>query len=102
MEKDEVLDTNVLIDGGRGTTTIFNIIEYPPAGKHCDILFPGRNDFKRAMDISWRLRNAGTPVGTVDILIASICINRGLKIITNDADFLHVRSVEPELKVARR
>ncbi|MBI2445310.1 type II toxin-antitoxin system VapC family toxin [Candidatus Micrarchaeota archaeon] len=49
--------------------------------------------------MSQRLREAGSPVGTVDILIASMAINRNLSLITKDGDFEKIQAVEKKLKI---
>ncbi len=95
----EVLDTNLLIEGRRGLTTIFSIIEYPPASRGSRILFPKREDFLKSIEIMVKLREIGKPVPAVDVLIAAICIRRDLKLLTKDKHFLHIKEVEPEFRV---
>ncbi len=95
----EVLDTNLLIEGKRGLTTIFSIIEYPPASRGSRILFPKREDFLKSIEIMVKLREIGKPVPAIDVLIAAICIRRDLKLLTKDKHFLHIKEVEPEFRV---
>ena len=102
MEESKILDASSLIAKETGLTTIFGIIEYPPASEHCDILFPDELDFEKALDIAWKLRKAGKPVGAIDIIVASMCINRNTKLVTKDEDFKHIKSVEPEFKLEIR
>ncbi len=102
MEESKILDVSLLIEKETGTTTIFGIIEYPPAIGQCDILFPGENDFKKAVDIAWKLRKAGKPVGAIDVLLASMCINRNAKLVTKDKDFLHIKTIEPNFRAEIR
>ena len=90
------------MEGKFGLTTIFSIIEYPPAIKYCEILKPNNQDFKKALDIAWRLRKIGKAVGAIDILIASMCINRDLELWTKDKDFKLIKLVEPRLKLKIR
>ncbi len=99
MEEIEIIDASLLIEKKSGFTTIFSIIEYPPAVKDCNILFPDEDDYKKALDISWKLREVGKPVGAIDILIASMCINRTIKIVTKDRDFESIKFVEPKFKL---
>ena len=96
MEESKILDASLLIEKETGTTTIFGIIEYPPASGYCDILFPDESDFEKAVDIAWKLRKIGKPIGAVDIIVASMCTNRNAKLITKDRDFEVIKSVEPE------
>jgi len=99
MEENNVLDTTELIKGKRGLTTIFSVIEHPPALSKCDVLIPHQEDYNLALEISARLRKAGTPVAAVDILISSIVINRDLILNTADKDFKRIQKVDSRLKI---
>lgn len=99
MEENKILDTGILIDGSSGMTTIFNIIEYPPAYETCSIIWPRREDYVKALAIASKLRKAGKPVGAIDILIAGICINRSLVLVSKDEDFEAIKEVEPSFKL---
>ena len=81
---------------------MFSIIEYPPALDTCQILLPESSDYTKAIDISKKLRKIGKPIGTVDILIASMCINKGFELVTKDLDYENVKSVEPEFRLKIR
>lgn len=87
------------MDGTVGLTTIFCVVEFPPASKDCKELYPDRQDFKTALDIAWRLRKIGKPMGAIDILNAAICLNRNLKFVTKDKDYRSVKLVEPKFKL---
>lgn len=99
MEESELLDTNILINGKYGLTTILNIIEHPIAIEKCEIIWPDKIDFNLAIDLALRLRLAGTPLGCVDILISSICINRDLILKTKDQGFRYIKNIEDKFKV---
>ncbi|MBI2580525.1 PIN domain-containing protein [Candidatus Woesearchaeota archaeon] len=88
-------------DYGQGhcLATIFSIIEYPPAIEHYDVLSPNAADYKRALEISRKLRKIGKPVGAIDILIASMCLNRAFELVAKDTDFLKIRETEPGLRL---
>ena len=98
----QVLDTNLLIEGEKGATTIFSIIEYPPAADFCEAIIPDSKDYETAFQIALKLRKIGRPLRAVDILIASTCINRGLELLTKDSDFENVKKVEPDFKLVLR
>ena len=98
MEESKVLDASALIAKDVGLTTIFGIIEYPPASKYCDVLFPEEEDFNLAIEISWGLRKIGKPIGSVDIIVASMCINRDMQLLTKDKDFEIIKFIKPEFK----
>ncbi len=97
MEQNKILDTNLLIEGARGLTTIFSLIEFPPACTACEVIVPNHEDYKRALELGVLLRKAGTPVAAVDILIASTALNRNLTIATKDKDFLQIKRIEGKL-----
>lgn len=87
------------MEGKFGFTTVFSIIEFPPASKYCDILKPNNNDYKKSLDIAWRLRKIGKPIGAIDMIIASMCINRNLQLLTKDRDFEVIKQLEPKFKL---
>jgi len=100
METTEVLDTNLLIEGRTGLTTAFNVVEYPKALEtKNEILWPTREDHVAAISIMVDLLKAGTPVPAIDVLIAAVCINRGLKLLTKDNHFKAIISVRSEFKL---
>lgn len=103
-EEDEtegaVLDTTLLIDGKRGVTTVFSIIEFPPAIEECTVLWPRQQDYLRAIDLAVKLRLKGKPIGCTDIIIASMCLNRNLRLATKDRDFHAVQEAEKDFLCA--
>ncbi|BDC19831.1 hypothetical protein HS5_27210 [Acidianus sp. HS-5] len=46
-----------------------------------------------------KLRKIGEPVNVVDIILASIAINRNMIVVTNDKGFESIRKVEENLKI---
>ncbi|MEK6837426.1 MAG: PIN domain-containing protein [Nanoarchaeota archaeon] len=78
-----------------GTTTIFNVIEYPPAGDTCEVIYPEKHDYILAYQIAIYLREVGKPQQAIDVLIASMCVNRGFELLTKDSDFENIRIVQP-------
>ena len=95
----DMLDTSFLIEGRRGLTTIFNIIDYPPAAKGSKILFPRKEDYLKALEIMVKLREIGKPAPAIDVLIAAMCIRRDLRLLTKDRHFLFIKEVEPDFMV---
>lgn len=53
-------------------------------------LFPGKSDHIEAADLKNACRNAGVQVGTVDALLAQLCIRHRLTMLTADRDFLYM------------
>ena len=100
METNTILDTNIAIGSKRGTITIFTAIEYPPSStRDFDILFPDKLDFLKSLEIADTLRENGTPIGAIDIILAAMCLNRQATLITADNDFRHVRSAFSDFKL---
>jgi hypothetical protein len=103
-----VYDTSLLIDllekgkfAAKGFTTIFNIVEFPKALdlKELGVIYPTLDDYDESLKISVSLLRSGKPAPAVDILVASICIRRGLKVQTMDKHFASVKSVRQEFKL---
>jgi predicted nucleic acid-binding protein len=51
------------------------------------LLVPDRQDHVEAAELRNRCRRAGTQIGTIDALIAELCIRHDLTLLTTDADF---------------
>jgi len=103
-----VYDTSALINllksgklVAKGFTTIFNVIEFPKALslKELGVIYPTVEDYDEALRISASLLGVGKPLPAVDVLIASICVRRGLLLRTADEHFTHIKSVRREFKV---
>lgn len=93
METSKVLDTNLLIDGESGLTTIFNVLKYPKSLERNlnDIIWPTRDDYTSAIDIIVLLLEIGKPLPAIDVLLAAMCINRKLTLVTRDPHFEYVK-----------
>ena len=59
---------------------------------------PDRDDHIAAAELRNKCRRAGVQLGTVDALIAQLCIRNGLTLLTSDQDFIHAAK-HCELKV---
>ncbi|MCM2329454.1 MAG: PIN domain-containing protein [Lysobacter sp.] len=59
------------------------------------LLTPDRQDHMEAADLRNRCRRAGVQVGTIDALLARLCIRYGLMLLTTDKDFVHVAAHSP-------
>lgn len=53
------------------------------------LLQPSRDDHIAAADLRNACRVAGVQLGTIDALIAQLCIAHGLTLLTTDQDFTH-------------
>jgi len=106
---EEILyDTSALIDllksgkrAARGFTTILNVVEFPKALdlKELGILYPAVEDYDEALKIAVSLLKIGKPVPAIDIMIAAICLRRGLSLLTADVHFTHIKLVKGEFNL---
>lgn len=62
---------------------------------HLPLLVPDRADHVEAADLRNRCRRRGVQIGTVDALLAGLCLRYDLTLLTIDADFSQVASVAP-------
>ena len=51
------------------------------------LLVPDREDHVSAADLRNTCRRAGVQIGTIDALLAQLCIRHGLTMLSTDADF---------------
>ncbi len=56
-------------------------------------LTPTRDDHIHAAELRNKCRKKGVQVGTVDVLLAQLCIHHELEILTADKDFTHMSKV---------
>src|SRR5882757_1771551 len=56
------------------------------------LLVPDRNDHIRAAELRNRCRRAGIQIGTIDALLAQLCIQHDLTMLASDNDFKHMTS----------
>ncbi len=53
------------------------------------LVVPDRDDHIEAADLRNRCRRAGVQLGTIDALLAQLCIRHDLQLLTTDASFVH-------------
>lgn len=100
MEKTRLLDTNAFIDGQRGKITACTLLEHPPALRSgVPVIFPKERDFLKAAEIGSKLFAKGTPVDGMDLLIASVAVNRDLTVATRDHHFRVIQQAEQKLRI---
>ncbi len=63
-------------------------------------LMPDRDDHAQAALLHTRCRQRGVQVGTIDALIAQLCIRHQLTLLTTDRDFAAIARLEPKLRLA--
>jgi len=54
------------------------------------LLVPDRDDHIQAADLRNRCRRAGIQIGTIDALLAQLCVRHDLVMLSTDKDFKHV------------
>jgi predicted nucleic acid-binding protein len=59
------------------------------------LLSPDRQDHIDAAELRNKCRRAGGQIGTIDALLAQLCIRHALTLLTTDKDFSHVASYCP-------
>ena len=59
------------------------------------VLQPGREDHIQAAELRNRCRRKGIQAGTIDALLAQLCVHYDLVMLTADNDFNHIASVVP-------
>jgi predicted nucleic acid-binding protein len=64
------------------------------------LLVPDRNDHIAAAELRNTCRRAGVQIGTVDALIAQLCLKDGLTLLSTDLDFVYAAK-HCELKIWR-
>lgn len=100
METIEILDTSVAMRRKDGVITIFTVIEYPPCNTNSfDVLVPEMMDYITAIEIAQKLRKKGKPIGSTDIIIAAMCLNRSAELVTKDNDFKNIKEEYADFKL---
>lgn len=54
------------------------------------VIVPGREDHIQAADLRNHCRRSGIQAGTIDALLAQLCIRHDLTMLTADSDFLQI------------
>lgn len=91
---DEIFVTGLvlqeLLQGFNKPKAYDQIIEY---FESLPFIVPERDDYIRAANLRNRCRKKGIQVGTIDVLLAQLCIDREIEILTTDKDFLQIAKV---------
>jgi predicted nucleic acid-binding protein len=91
---DEILVTGLvlqeLLQGFNRPKAYSQIIEYFSV---LPFIIPKREDYINAADLRNLCRKKGIQAGTIDALLASLCIERDIKILTTDKDFSQIARV---------
>ena len=108
MEPPKLYDTSVVIEllarnkvrRLDGLITIYTVIEYPPSLlRAVEVLYPDKDDYELAIKWQSKLRKIGNPLPAVDLIIAAIADNRGLKLVTKDRHFKYIKDIAPKLNL---
>ena len=59
------------------------------------LVVPDRTDHIEAADLRNRCRRRGIQVGTIDALLAELCIRHRMTLLTTDSDFRQIAEVAP-------
>jgi predicted nucleic acid-binding protein len=101
LERGDVLYTTGLVlqellqgfNGPKAKRRIVNQLATLP------FVVPEKNDHVDAAELKNHCRRRGVQVGTIDALLAQLCIRHRLRMLTADADFRHVARHAPLLLV---
>jgi predicted nucleic acid-binding protein len=58
-------------------------------------LMPDRSDHVRAAELRNACRRRGLAVGTIDVLLAALCVRHELTLLTTDRDFERIAALAP-------
>jgi predicted nucleic acid-binding protein len=81
-----------LLQGFRGARARERIVSRFAA---LPLLVPDRDDHVAAADVRTTCRRKGVQVGTIDALLAHLCIRHELTMLTTDEDFTRIASQHP-------
>ena len=81
-----------LLQGFLGAKAASQIIERFAA---LPLVIPDRVDHIQAAEIRNRCRRKGIQTGTIDALLAQLCLRHDLELLTTDNDFKHISKVYP-------
>ena len=81
-----------LLQGFLGAKASSQIIERFAA---LPFVIPDRVDHIQAAEIRNRCRRKGIQTGTIDALLAQLCLRHELELLTTDKDFKHISKVYP-------
>jgi predicted nucleic acid-binding protein len=81
-----------LLQGFLGAKASGQIIERFAA---LPFIIPDRVDYIQAAEIRNRCRRKGIQTGTIDALLAQLCLRHELEFLTTDHDFKHISKIYP-------
>jgi predicted nucleic acid-binding protein len=81
-----------LLQGFRGPKARRRIIEDFAS---LPLIIPERRDHIDAADLKVKLRQKGVRAGTIDALLAQLCLRHGLLLLSTDRDFVHISKHVP-------
>jgi predicted nucleic acid-binding protein len=81
-----------LLQGFRGPRAMRRIVETFVA---LPLVIPDRSDHIEAATLRNACRRRGVQIGTIDALLAQLCLHHDLTLLTTDADFRNIASVCP-------
>ena len=64
------------------------------------LIIPERRDHIDAADLKVKLRQKGIQAGTIDVLLAQLCLRHGLSLLSTDRDFVHIAKHVPLALIA--
>jgi len=81
-----------LLQGFSGPKAKGKIIEMFAA---LPLIVPERKDHIEAAGLKVKLKQKGVQAGTIDVLLAQLCLRHGLSLLSTDSDFMHINKYVP-------
>ena len=81
-----------LLQGFRGARAREQIVSRFAA---LPLLVPDRDDHVAAAELRTACRRKGSQAGTIDVLLAQLCLRHELTMLTTDADFARIAALHP-------
>jgi predicted nucleic acid-binding protein len=81
-----------LLQGFRGPKARRKIIEDFAS---LPLIIPERRDHIDAADLKVKLSQKGVQAGTIDVLLAQLCLRHGISLLSTDRDFAHIAKHVP-------
>ncbi|MGQ4873437.1 MAG: hypothetical protein ACTSVV_06210 [Promethearchaeota archaeon] len=95
------IDKNIFLNKKDLFTTIFTTLEHPPSinEENIKVIYPQNFHYERAFRYALLLRKKGIPIPIIDLLIATITIDKNFILISDDGHFNLFQKIEPRLKI---
>jgi len=82
-----------------GYTTILNVVEFPKLLElKLTVIYPSKSDYNLAIKLSKDLLKIGKPIPAIDIIVATVALNRNMKLVTTDNHFAVIQEIKSDFE----